>query len=572
MKPLHSSTSDISLLYVEDHPGTRETIRSVIAAKFPALAIRIAENGQAGLKSFQELPAQIVLTDISMPVMNGIQMARQIRALDGGVDIIAATAFSDSHYLMDAINAGIRRYVLKPVNFKLLFEALDDCIARIVLERQVRSQNEEIRKLSRTVEQSPSMVLIADATGAVEYVNPRFTAITGYAPEEVVGQNLRILMTNASPLDRFQQIWSAVAEGAEWRGEIINRKKNGELYCEEMSISSLFGEEGEITHFVLVMQDISDRKRTEDALRESEFLVEQSQRGSAIGSYKVFFGSGLWESSAALDRILGIDKGYDRTLRGWLQLIHPDDRKSVAHYLKEQIGDKHGSFNKEFTIVRKSDGEIRKVSGLGKVASDQEGCAVSMIGTIRDITERRVAGGKPELPGKPPPKSGKGQAEPIETTSKAADGEGREFGAATAREKAEHKRLEKALAESEQRFGALCEHAPIGIFRTDWEGNNIYSNRVWEEITGQSAAAGKGKGWLSAVHPDDRERLGEAWLKAIVSGGLYSLEHRVITPQGETVWVRSMASHLKGADGQILGFVGTLENIGRKGEADMLLA
>jgi PAS domain S-box-containing protein len=553
LSPNHCESS-ISLLYVEDDPDTRETIGSVICAKFPQLVLRSAENGKTGLKSFKDHPAEIVLTDVNMPVMNGIQMSRQIRALNGNVEIIAATAFSDSHYLMDAINAGIRRYVLKPVNFKLLFEALEDCIARITMQRQLRSQNELIRKLSRTVEQSPSMVLISDAAGAVEYVNARFSAVTGFAPEEVVGRDLRRIMTNASPVDLFQDAWNTITGGSEWRGEIINRKKDGELYCEEISISSLLGAEGEITNYVLVMEDISKRKRTEDALRESEYLIEQSQRASAIGSYKVFFGSGCWESSAALDRILGIGKSYARDLPGWLEIIHPDDQETMEQYLRGNIGNRRASFHMEFSIIRKSDGEIRKVSGLGKMSYDLEGNPDSMIGTIRDITERRSS----------QPRRKAGCVSQIGTNSRQLGRQGVEGGSSPARDRAERKRLEKALSESEQRFSALCEHAPIGIFRTDWEGNNIYSNSTWKEITGQSAAQAKGKGWLSAIHPDDSERLGQAWFKALLNGGHYLLEHRVITPLGKTVSVRSMASNVKGADGEILGFVGTLQNVSAK--------
>ena len=561
MDPMSHCNSDISLLYVEDEPGTRETISTIIRAKFPSLTVRTAEDGEAGLKSFRDNPAEIVLTDISMPVMNGIQMAREIRQLHSGADIIAATAFSDSHYLMDAINAGIRHYVLKPVNFKLLFEAIEDCLTRITMKRQLRAQTDSIRKLSRVVEQSPSMVMISDAAGTVEYVNARFSAVTGFAPAEVIGQNLRLIMTNASPQDVFREIWSTIADGGEWRGEIINRKKDGELYCEEISLSSLLGDAGEITHYVLVMEDISGRKRTEDALRESEYLIEQSQSVSAIGSYKVFFGPGLWESSAALDRILGIDKCYDRTLPGWLKLMHPEERETIKQCLKEKIADQRASVHKEFGIVRASDGEIRKVSCLGKVAYDYQGNPVSMIGTIRDITERRTAGGDIEQPGESAPGSEQGCVPAGETGSTPAGRPGAKLNAAQAGELAEHRRLERALSESEQRFTVLCDHAPIGIFRTDWEGNNIYSNATWKDITGQSASQSQGKGWLSAIHPDDNRRLGEAWFKALIGGGHYCLEHRVITPLGETVWVRSMASNVKGADGRILGFVGTLEDI-----------
>jgi two-component system, cell cycle sensor histidine kinase and response regulator CckA len=120
---------------------------------------------------------------------------------------------------------------------------------------------------------------------------------------------------------------------------------------------------------------------------------------------------------------------------------------------------------------------------------------------------------------------------------------------------------EEALQESEKRFRTLCDFAPIGIFRADSEANNIYCNQRWEEITGISAAQANGKGWLEAIPPEDREELTRVWLKAVDGGQIYSHEHRQLTPQGKTIWVRALASPIKGQDGKILGHVGTLEDI-----------
>jgi PAS domain S-box-containing protein len=471
------------------------------------MSIHSAQNGAAGLELFKRCHPDIVLTDISMPILNGIQMARKIRALNPRVDIIAATAFSDTHYLMDAINVGINRYVMKPVNFKLLFDAIEDCLVRIGMERLLKERNDLIRKLSSAVQQSPSMVIVCDVAGTIEYVNPKFTAITGYDPYEVIDQNLRSLMTNASPLDTFESIWSAVSGGSEWRGEIINRKKSGELYCEEISISPLAEDDGTITHYVAVMEDISQRKHTEEALRESEYLIKQSQSATCIGSYKASFGTGLWESSEVLDQILGIDKSYPRNLQGWQNLVHPDDRKALDGFLKEEVLANRKSINKEFRIIRNSDQQVRRVNGLGRLDFDAEGNLTSMIGTIQDVTDSKHA------------------------------------------------------IEELAQFHTLCNLAPVGIFRTDWEGNNIYANPRWEEITGLSAAEALGKGWLRGIPPDDSERIGKAWLKAIVTGQRYCLEHRLITPGGKIVWVRATASGIKGTNGQTSSFIGTLEDI-----------
>ncbi|MBC7961494.1 MAG: PAS domain S-box protein [Steroidobacteraceae bacterium] len=129
------------------------------------------------------------------------------------------------------------------------------------------------------------------------------------------------------------------------------------------------------------------------------------------------------------------------------------------------------------------------------------------------------------------------------------------------RDISDRKRMEDALRESEERFRTLCDSAPIGIFLSDSEGNNIYCNPRWEEITGMSAAEGRGQGWSKAIHPDDLEEIGKIWLEAFSTGRLFSHEHRQLTPQGQTIWVRALATPVKNPDGTISGHVGTLEDI-----------
>jgi len=129
------------------------------------------------------------------------------------------------------------------------------------------------------------------------------------------------------------------------------------------------------------------------------------------------------------------------------------------------------------------------------------------------------------------------------------------------RDISERKRVEEALSESEERFRTLCDSAPIGIFLSDSEGNNVYCNPRWDEITGMSAAEGLGMGWKKTVHPNDREESNKVWLDSVAAGRLYCHEHRLLTLQGETVWVRVLATPVKNPEGRILGHVGTVENI-----------
>lgn len=270
MEPYSHDTSEVSILYVEDDPITRDLICTMIPVKFPGLNLLAAENGHSGLALYKEHRPDIVLTDISMPVMDGIRLASEIRMLNPEASIIVITAHSDTRYLLNAIDIGINRYVLKPIDQEKLFEAIEDCVARITLERHVRKQSEYICKLTRAVEQSPCMVIITDAKGVVEYVNPKFTEITGYLPEEVIGKTPRIPKLNARESDTYEKLWSTITAGYEWQGEFQSRKKSGELYWESASISPLFDAEGVITNYVAVKEDISERKRADNALKESE--------------------------------------------------------------------------------------------------------------------------------------------------------------------------------------------------------------------------------------------------------------------------------------------------------------
>ena len=141
--------------------------------------------------------------------------------------------------------------------------------------------------------------------------------------------------------------------------------------------------------FNSLIATLKEKKLMEEDLRESEFFFKESQRAAHVGSYKADFVAGYWESSEVLDQIFGIDKSYNRSLQGWLDIIHPDEKELLDKYLREDVFIERKPFNREFRIVRKSDGETKWVYGLGEVAFDTEGNILSMIGTIQDITERK---------------------------------------------------------------------------------------------------------------------------------------------------------------------------------------
>ncbi len=136
------------------------------------------------------------------------------------------------------------------------------------LERK-RAQ-EQICKFSIAVEQSPSTVVITDTQANIEYVNPKFSEITGYTREEVIGKNPRFLKSGEQSLAFYQALWKTILSGDTWRSEFYNKKKNGTQYWELASISAIKNADGKATHFIKIGEDITKRKQTEAALQESE--------------------------------------------------------------------------------------------------------------------------------------------------------------------------------------------------------------------------------------------------------------------------------------------------------------
>ena len=130
----------------------------------------------------------------------------------------------------------------------------------------------DLRKLFQAIEQSPSSVVITDIQGRIEYVNPKFTDVTGYTYPEVVGKNPRVLKSGYTTAEEYRRLWQTITSGEVWRGEFHNRRKSGELFWEMAAIAPVRDAAGRITHFVAVKEDITERKITEEQLRVSQRL------------------------------------------------------------------------------------------------------------------------------------------------------------------------------------------------------------------------------------------------------------------------------------------------------------
>jgi PAS domain S-box-containing protein len=140
---------------------------------------------------------------------------------------------------------------------------------------KLSESSERLQVLSYAVEQSPSLVMITDRQGQIEYVNPKFEKVTGYSLEEIKGQTPRILKSGVHDQGFYAGLWKTILSGAEWQAEVCNKKKNGELYWEQTFISAIKNESGEILHFISVREDITERRQLN---RDMQAHLEELER------------------------------------------------------------------------------------------------------------------------------------------------------------------------------------------------------------------------------------------------------------------------------------------------------
>ena len=316
---------------------------------------------------------------------------------------------------------------------------------------QRKQSEQELRKLSRAVEQSPATVVITDAKGAIEYVNPKFVALTGYSLAEAVGKNPRILKSDVHPSEFYRAMWDTLAQGKVWQGEICNRKKNGELYWESASISGLRDEAGTITHFVAIKEDITERKRGEAALIEIQNQLQASER----------------QQKAILDNIAD---------PAWLR-----DR------------------NSRFLVVNRAwcdFGGLRAADVIGKCLSDiTEVYPAATARMLLAEDERVMSSGQPSQ-GEVKLPSGRTGIAWFETSkTPLVDEQGRVYGlAGIARDITERKRVELELLESKRFLQSALNALSAHIAILDDQGTIIAINAAWGAFAAQNDFLGLGYG------------------------------------------------------------------------------
>lgn len=251
-----------------------------------------------------------------------------------------------------------------------------------------KRSEEEIRKMSRAVEQSPAAIMITNTDGELEYVNPSFTRITGYSAEEVIGKNPRLLQSGKTPREEYVRLWDAVKAGKAWQGEFYNKRKNEELYWESATIAPIMDNEGAITHYVAIKDDITERKKAADALRASEDRLNNAQRIARIGSWELDLATNVLTWSDEIYRIFEIDPAeFSASYEAFLMKVHPDDREAVNAAYTDSLANRTPYLTEHRLLF--PDGRVKQVCEQCETFYDADGTPLRSLGTMQDITERK---------------------------------------------------------------------------------------------------------------------------------------------------------------------------------------
>lgn len=228
-----------------------------------------ARNGLEALEQARRHRPDIILLDVMMPELDGYETCRRLKAEPGTRDtpVIFITGADGINDEAMGLSAGAIDYITKPFAPAIVRARVQNHLALVRANAELRQANDALRKFKAAVDSSSAAVIITDRDARIEYVNAAFVNATGYAPEEAIGQTPALLKSEQTPESLYRELRDAILGGANWRGEVQNRNKDGSVRWDDVAVAPVLDAAGTVTHFVAINSDISLRKQMEEELR-----------------------------------------------------------------------------------------------------------------------------------------------------------------------------------------------------------------------------------------------------------------------------------------------------------------
>ncbi|NMB82763.1 MAG: PAS domain S-box protein, partial [Ignavibacteria bacterium] len=396
-----------------------------------------------------------------------------------------------------------------------MFGAHSDITEKKLAEESIKLSE---KKFNRAFHASPVAMSIQDYQDIFRDVNDAFLHLTGYTREEVIGhtgKELR-LWANSEQRKYVNELFKKHEVVRNFEFEF--RRKDGSFGFGILSaeLISIDGKDAALT----AVLDITDRQNALEALKKSEFYLNKSQQVARIGSYLFDIKKGSWVGSKTLDEIFGIDENYNKSVEGWLSIIQPEFKQMMADHLLNHVIEGRNRFDKEYKIIRVSDGKEIWVHGIGELEFDNEGNPIFMVGTIQDITDRKNA--------------------------------------------------EAALKESEEKFRTLFDTMPNGYYRSTPQGKFVDANPAFIKMLGYENLEELKKIHIPTdlyVKTIEREEILNRNPEFVSNVETYRLKRK----DGSVIWVEDNARYIKDENGNVIYNEGICKDItDRKNAEDAL--
>jgi PAS domain S-box-containing protein len=264
-------SSPLKLLYVEDNKAARETTCMIFEELFSN--ITIAVDGKDGLDKFKNSSFDLIITDINMPILNGLDMIKEIKKIDDEIPILILSAHNEDNLFMDSIKLGIDGYLLKPIDIDKLAQMIYKIVQKYKYINEAKSNLHFLQEYQKATNES-SIVSKTDIFGIITYVNDEFCKISEYSRDELIGQNHNIVRHPDNPSSIFKTIWETIRDEKKiWKGIVRNKTKNGKSYYVDSLIMPILDLEGNILEYISLRNNISDimnpSKQLSDAIKNA---------------------------------------------------------------------------------------------------------------------------------------------------------------------------------------------------------------------------------------------------------------------------------------------------------------